>query len=413
MEKIKARIAKHDGDVWTDDSVEVFISKGEEKREDYYHFILNTLGTKYDAFKLDKTWNGSWEGKAFVREDKWEVEIAIPFRILGLGGAKLGHIFPINFNRSRYVNEKEYSNWSYTGGSFHAPERFGKVKLGWDTPFGDVTLHAQVENPLKTKKDLELRLVSEKIKEPLKEEGSIDPKEGKEFSFSFEQTDLNGPTAQVSLYEKGRELLFYATPYLPLEPAKAFIRSWLICGPFPNPGGRKQGEVVEDPRQVGCQGFNEDFLVSQGGEITVEPGKGMKQVYHGSISEGKTYRHTWQVKESPTAIIDFYKQLEPYEYIVLYAAGYVISDQDRDALVKLGSDDGYKLWVNHELIGQDHIHRGSSPDQNTHRIKLKEGKNIVLIKIDQDFGGINFYLRLTDLEGKPLSGILFSHPFEE
>ncbi|MBL7170829.1 MAG: hypothetical protein ISS46_02410, partial [Candidatus Omnitrophica bacterium] len=113
----------------------------------------------------------------------------------------------------------------------------------------------------------------------------------------------------------------------------------------------------------------------------------------------------WQVKESPEAMIDFYEQLDPYEYIVVYAVCYVISDETKDALIKLGSDDGYKLWVNHELIGWDHIHRGSAPDQNSHQVKLKKGGNIILIKIDQDFGGINFYLRLTDLKGKPLSGI--------
>jgi len=188
-------------------------------------------------------------------------------------------------------------------------------------------------------------------------------------------------------------------------PKELFIRSWLICGPFPNPGGRKQKEIVEDPRKIGCKGFNEDFLNSQGGEIKVAPEKGMRQVYQGTLSKWKKHRCRWQVKESPEAMIDFYEQFDPYEYIVVYAATYIMSDQDKDVLIKLGSDDGYKLWVNHELIGWDHIHRGSRPDQNTHQIKLKEGKNIILIKIDQDFGGVNFYLRLTDLKGKALSRI--------
>ena len=184
-----------------------------------------------------------------------------------------------------------------------------------------------------------------------------------------------------------------------------FIRSWLICGPFPNPGGRKQGEVVEDLRKVGCKGFDEDFLVSQGGEINIEPREGIRQIYSGRVGGKKVYRYRWQEKKSPQAMIDFYKELEPYEYIVVYAACYIISDRDKDALIKLGSDDGHKLWVNHKLIGWDHIHRGSLPDQNTYQVKLKEGKNIIFIKIDQDFGGVNFYLRLTDLKGKPLSGI--------
>lgn len=410
MNKIKARVTRPDGEVWTDDSIEVFISPREEKREEYYHFILNTRETKYEAFKLDPSWNGFWKARVWRKDMGWEAEIAIPFSSLGIRGLKLGKILPINFNRSRYVQGTEYSNWSYTGGSFHKPETFGKIKLGiespflkeisWDSPFGDITLKTVLKNPLKHKASLELKVTSEKIKGPLKEEIFLNGGEEKELKIFFNQPDLVAAALQISLSEKGRDLLFYATPYLPLEPEKAFIRSWLICGPFPNPGGRKQGEAVEDVRQVKCKGFNEDFLISQGGELAIEPQEGMWQVLG-----GKLYRYKWQVKESPEAMIDFYKVLDPYEYIVVYAAGYVISEKPQEALIKLGSDDGYKLWVNHEFIAADHIHRGSSPDQNIHPLKLKKGKNIILLKIDQDFGGVNFYLRLTDLAGKPLTGI--------
>jgi hypothetical protein len=414
MQKIRAKIRKHDGDVWTDDSVEVFISPGEEKRKDYYHFVLNTLGIKYEAYKSNSSWNGKWKGMVFAGETEWEAELAIPFRTLALRGAKLGRILPVNFNRSRYVNEKEYSNWAYTGGSFHKPDRFGRIMLGWDAPFlnrvfwdtsfGKATLSAEVVNPLNSGKALELKLVTVKQKKPLIEEGFLEAGKKEEFKISFAQPDPVSADLQLSLYEKGRELLFYATPHLPLSPEKAFIRSWLICGPFPNPGGRKKGEAANNLRKIKCRGFNVDFLVSQGGELKIEPQKGMRQVYkNGPV--GKEYRHSWQVKKSPSAMVDFYKMLDPYEYIIVYAAAYIISGRDTDALIKLGSDDGYKLWVNHELMGENHIHRGSAPDQNVHSVKLKRGKNLILIKIDQDYGGVNFYLRLTDSEGKPLSGI--------
>lgn len=414
MHRIKAKITTHDGKVWTDDSVEIFISPSEKKRDEYYHFILNTIGTKYEAYKLDSSWDGNWKARVSSMEDYWEAEVSIPFRTLGIKMAKLGMVFLANFNRSRYVGDREYSNWSYTGGSFHKPDRFGRIKFGWevpfiqkitwDSPFGDMSVSVAVKNLSESEKNLELRLSAEKIKLPLKEEGLLKGKGEKIFRFHFKQSDPISATLQLSLYEKGRNFLFYSTPYLPLEPERAFIRSWLICGPFPNPGGRKYGEVVEDLHKVGCRGFNEDFLTSQGGEVNVEPRKGMWQVYRHGIG-GKVYRHRWKVKNSTSAKIDFYKVLNPYEYIVVYGATYIISDRSRDAQVRLGSDDGYKLWVNHELIAQDHIHRGSSPDQDIHRIRLRKGKNIILLKIDQDFGGVNFYLRLTDLDGKPLSGV--------
>ena len=76
--------------------------------------------------------------------------------------------------------------------------------------------------------------------------------------------------------------------------------------------------------------------------------------------------------------------------------------------MKLGSDDGYKLWFNHQIVASLHEHRGSAPDQNTHPVHLRKGTNLILLKVDQDFGGFNFYLRVSDLKGRAVSDLKFS-----
>ena len=91
--------------------------------------------------------------------------------------------------------------------------------------------------------------------------------------------------------------------------------------------------------------------------------------------------------------------------IVAYAACYVESPEEREVKVKIGSDDGYKLWINHELVGKLCAFRGVSPDSETYTVKLKKGINPVMVKIIQDVGGMGFCLRFTDLNDKPLTDL--------
>ena len=190
-------------------------------------------------------------------------------------------------------------------------------------------------------------------------------------------------------------------PALPVGLKKDdFIKNWLICGPFPNPGGRSKNinskKHSTDSKGwmygVKCSGWNRDFFKAIGGEMSLLPDKGMK------VSFWKK-RYKWRPLKSKNARIDFTKVFSKSEHVIAYAACYVYSNEEKGYLIKLGSDDGYKLWANHKLTALLHVHRGSKPDQNSHQVLLHKGWNSILIKVCQDIGGFNFYLRLTDLEG--------------
>jgi len=90
------------------------------------------------------------------------------------------------------------------------------------------------------------------------------------------------------------------------------------------------------------------------------------------------------------------------QYIMGYAACWVQSDRDQKAVVTLGSDDGYKLWINHKLVAQHRVFRGCTTDEDRHNVELKKGWNLILLKVEQDIGGYEFALRFLTPDGKPI-----------
>lgn len=81
-EKARAYITKYDGPVWQDDSLEVHIDRGHQHQRNY-QFIINALGTKFEALKGDNSFNASWEGCAVNQPGQWTAELAIPWAALG------------------------------------------------------------------------------------------------------------------------------------------------------------------------------------------------------------------------------------------------------------------------------------------------------------------------------------------
>ena len=114
---------KRDDGVWRDDCVEVFIQRPGQKG--WFHIIVNSLGTTYDAKNRSPQWNPKLAVKAFKEKVAWGIELSIPWADLG-GAPKVGESWRVNFCRERKV-ENELSCWSCTYGKFLKPERFGEI----------------------------------------------------------------------------------------------------------------------------------------------------------------------------------------------------------------------------------------------------------------------------------------------
>jgi hypothetical protein len=174
---------------------------------------------------------------------------------------------------------------------------------------------------------------------------------------------------------------------------QGFVANWLICGVFPNPGERPDNT-----------GFTTDYLKDKGGEDAFVPANGMEiKDPNGKVLKFQPYH------ASGTDIIfgDVnFLGIEPtQEKILTYCACWLDSDADKDVEIRVGSDDGYKLWLNHKLIATVHEYRAMEMDQETHKVKLNKGKNLILIKVDQDTGEYQFMLRVVGSDGKAAPGV--------
>jgi hypothetical protein len=184
-----------------------------------------------------------------------------------------------------------------------------------------------------------------------------------------------------------------AGPFAP--DADGFIRNWLVVGPFPNPGGRPQGEMDAVPK---CKGYECDYLKGEAAYIA-EAGKEV------ALEGGK--KVAWKACKSDSDLVDFLAlaglNMGDGENIAAYAFCWVEVDQDVDAQVRVGSDDGYKLWIDGQLVKAVHEHRGAEQDQETHKVKLAKGKHPLLLKVDTDWGQFAFYLRVLGSDGKKVA----------
>jgi hypothetical protein len=193
--------------------------------------------------------------------------------------------------------------------------------------------------------------------------------------------------------------------------SRGFILNWLICGPFPNPGGRPY--YPTEVAMKNQKGYEEDFLINNLGEINVEPVPNIsvetafpetpENYWH--ISKDEKIKCEWLPRSSPDSTFSLRPEFSVQENIAAYAACYIEAPDSRKIKIKIGSDDGYKLWMNHKLIGQLCTFRGVVQDSEEYTVELEKGMNLVLIKIIQDTGGFGFCLRLTDLKDEPITDL--------
>lgn len=138
-----------------------------------------------------------------------------------------------------------------------------------------------------------------------------------------------------------------------------FIVDWKVIGPFENTE-RKGFDTVFPP----------------------ETEQRLDAVYPGKSGDVK-----WQsfVSKDEYGKLDFNKPLGMLKEVTGYAFATFDSAEAREAELRLGSKNGWKVWLNGELLfGRDEYHRGQQMDQYKLRCQLKKGANTVLVKCCQN-----------------------------
>lgn len=133
LDKAKCKAAEHDGHVYSDDSIEIFLLPGTDF---YYQFVINSDGVIFDGKDKSSLWNAAGLKKAAKKHNReWTAEIAIPFKDIGLNAppAFSDSAWRANFCRNNPAKD-ETAAWSPTEKSFHSTSAFGFIKFDQNAP---------------------------------------------------------------------------------------------------------------------------------------------------------------------------------------------------------------------------------------------------------------------------------------
>lgn len=139
-----------------------------------------------------------------------------------------------------------------------------------------------------------------------------------------------------------------------------FLMKWKLAAPFTN---------------VERKGFDEVF--------PPEKGVSLAATYTGKNKAAVT----WQDFESKDdyGMVDFNKPYDMLKEVTGYAYTEFDAPEEREAEIRLGCKNGWKVWLNGELLfGRDEYHRGAKLDQYKLPARLKKGKNTLLVKCCQN-----------------------------
>jgi len=138
-----------------------------------------------------------------------------------------------------------------------------------------------------------------------------------------------------------------------------FLMQWNVIGPFDNTERKGFAEVFPPEREV---------------KLDAE-------------YDGKKGKVKWQPFTSKDEMgkLDFNKPLGGLKEVTAYAVTNFESPAERDAELRLGCKNGWKVWLNGELLfSRDEYHRGAQMDQYKMKCHLKKGANTVLVKCCQN-----------------------------
>lgn len=160
-----------------------------------------------------------------------------------------------------------------------------------------------------------------------------------------------------------------------LTPRRSFIPEWYLIGPFANPRSERLERLGLDIRyQPETEAFDPARAYQGVGEKAVR----------------------WKLTKTPAnGRMDLY-EFDPYELVVIYALTHIYSPADQTLPLLLGSDDGVKVFLNDREIHRVLKIRVAEPDQDTVALSLHKGWNRLMLKVENNFGGYNFYARILD-----------------
>lgn len=162
---------------------------------------------------------------------------------------------------------------------------------------------------------------------------------------------------------------------LDVAASSGFLTRWLALGPLP---GRERW-TRDDP-----------FVPA---ELDVERAVEV---------DGQSLRWKPVTVTDPDGVLDLEQAVAQRGDAVAYLYAEVTSDRGQEVQLRIGSDDGFVLWVNGERRGEALVDRAFAPDQNSIAVPLRQGVNRILLKVTQGGGQWAAAVRVVSPSGTPL-----------
>jgi HEAT repeat protein len=153
-----------------------------------------------------------------------------------------------------------------------------------------------------------------------------------------------------------------------------FVTAWWFLGPFP-------GESIGD-------------------KLPPEDGVDLGATVKSGESELRWTSHN---TADASGIVNLAKLMTPSQRVAAYLYAEVTVEAAQDVLLKTGSDDGMKCWLNGKVVHAYANPRSLTVDEDSVEAQLAAGVNRILVKVANGGGGWVCCLRITDRDGRPLA----------
>jgi WD40 repeat protein len=167
------------------------------------------------------------------------------------------------------------------------------------------------------------------------------------------------------------------------------IRQWLVLAPIPFQDQTGEGALKALDQE----------------QVTPEPG--LRPRANDRVKVGAS-ELVWNALRQEDYLLDFNRLLgKKMEWSVAYAVCYIQSDAAQAGVVmRVGSDDEAKIYLNGKEIYRNEIGRACVPDQDeVAGIELRAGLNVLVFKVVNEMQNWGGSVRFTDAAGRPLKGV--------
>jgi CubicO group peptidase (beta-lactamase class C family) len=174
-------------------------------------------------------------------------------------------------------------------------------------------------------------------------------------------------------------LNFHAASYKNPVPGK-FLRRWLIAGPVKmNPDSTSKPST-----ELQQKFFTAEHVSFRSGSDVIIP----------SSSDGDNLK--WSFYESANDQVVFDTIFKGVDFAAAFAAAEIMSDRERSLILSLGSDDAVKVYFNGQLVHKNWIARAANADDDIVQLKLRKGRNVLVLEVQDIEGGWAFIARFAD-----------------